>query len=1223
MPLSLNDCRSLLQGGPSPRIKQIWDSIEFADHQTALDCLRGLAVNPREQESLAHSVPALIDALVEAPDPDRSLRNLHRLIQSLDDRQAFFVSLIQQPRKIEILVKFFVGSQFLSEILVRHPNILDRLTQHKQLAEFKGREQFLQEARSTLRDSTTFLESINQLRRHQRWEILRIAACDQFNLLNLKSVTLQLSLLADAMVQCCLDLVAGDLGVPADSFVVLAFGKLGGEELNYSSDIDLVFVVDSSAEQYWRLGQRLIHALNQSTEAGFLYRVDMRLRPWGQSGPLVVTAESYERYLRDHAAAWEKQAFLKARPIAGATELGWDFLDRARPLIFSTPRDELRKSLSEMKRRMESRSRSGGTEGRSIKTGPGGIRDIEFLTQYLQLIHGANQADIRTPNTLEGLIRLADHELIMPGEYRHLTQAYLFQRTVEHALQLMHNQQEHDLPASERGQAYLARKLDFLDTRSFLDAYRGHRRAVRRIYQAYLEEDPADRPKEKSSTDVAAPGAAPSFDSDWYPFETIPVFDDQEPLLKRLSDEQPVAVHSEPAGPGRWLLTVAGYDLLGDLSLICGLLWVYGLDIESGSVVTETSSKGGLSEQAPAGYVPKRRFVNRLLLKTSGEDLSPVVWERYEQELRELFGLASSGSLTDAQGRLARRVALSLERKTTDLLPMKPVEILVDNDTREDSTILRIRSDNVSGFFYELTNALAISGIDIQWAELNAQGGDVSDTLAVTAQDGSKISQWDQIHELRAAVVLIKHLTHLLPHAPDPESALLHFRELLEYLFRQDHWLEELSSLHQPDVLQALARLLGGSQFLWEDFLRLQHDNLFPVLTDVAALDVQKDRETLSRSLAGELAGVSTVAERQRVLNAFKDREMFRIDMRHILGRQHQFGMFSQELTWLAETIVEAALSICFEQLTRSFGVPQAGPGMECPFVVCGLGKFGGRELGFASDIELLFLYDCEGETEGQTSISNQEFFSRLVENFQKMIQAKQRGIFEIDLRLRPYGRSGNLAVSLETFESYFGSSGPAWPYERQALVKLRPVAGNEAFGERVLEVRDRCIYTPAAFDIRAMRGMRERQLNELIKGGRLNAKLSLGGLVDCEYFVQALQITFGDRFPQLRKPNTRDALRELEAVGILEDRIPLRDAYRFLRRVIDALRMVRGDARDLTIPPYDSEEFQFLARRLGYHARGIELQSELEHHMAVVMEHQRQLESLINQAHERMSKPL
>jgi glutamate-ammonia-ligase adenylyltransferase len=289
------------------------------------------------------------------------------------------------------------------------------------------------------------------------------------------------------------------------------------------------------------------------------------------------------------------------------------------------------------------------------------------------------------------------------------------------------------------------------------------------------------------------------------------------------------------------------------------------------------------------------------------------------------------------------------------------------------------------------------------------------------------------------------------------------------------------------------------------------------------------------------------------------------------------------------------------------------GPNRSSRLAICALGKFGGQELGFASDIELMFIYDADGQTAGPAVISNQDFYHKLVDRFLKAIESKRKGIFEVDLRLRPYGNAGNLAVSLASFEKYFGPEGPAWPYERQALVKLRPITGDREFCHTIERLRDSLIYRGEVFDVAAMRAMRERQVRQLVKAGSFNAKLSPGGLVDCEYLVQGLQISFGHMSPALRHPNTRQAMKALEMQGILsrEDRLALRDAYRFLRRLIDALRMVRGDASDLTVPLHGTDQFEFLARRLGYESNSSQLKADLEAASSSVLELNRLLDQL------------
>jgi glutamate-ammonia-ligase adenylyltransferase len=252
-----------------------------------------------------------------------------------------------------------------------------------------------------------------------------------------------------------------------------------------------------------------------------------------------------------------------------------------------------------------------------------------------------------------------------------------------------------------------------------------------------------------------------------------------------------------------------------------------------------------------------------------------------------------------------------------------------------------------------------------------------------------------------------------------------------------------------------------------------------------------------------------------------------------------------------------------------------------------------------------MFLYENDSKTTGPEVITVSEYFQKLVEVFRHTIQSRREGIFQIDLRLRPFGRAGSLAVSFDAFGNYFGPDGAAWPYERQALVKLRPVAGDPEFGDRIVRLRDKLIYTGEPFDVSAMRAMREKQVRQLVKAGTLNAKLSPGGLVDCEYLVQGLQITYGHRDPSLRTTNTLEAMDRLKAAGILtvDQHSQLSEAYVFQRRLIDALRMVRGHAKDLTVPAADSEEFEYFARRLGYNRNTHHLQVDLEENFTRVRE--------------------
>lgn len=1211
-PVLFDDAPLLLEPGVASRAiaDRLLPLVGFADSRTAHKRILEICSDEPCRKALGDCLPLLLVALSGAATPDGSLVNFERYVGSVENRTELFVYLASNPRAVEILVKLFVGSQFLTEILLRNPNYLQRLVNHKRLAEFKSQQELFHEARESAAFEPKIADKLNALRRFQHWELLRIGACDSFGLFDLKSVTVQLSLLADSLIQACLAFLAEELQISTEGFAVLAFGKLGGEELNYSSDIDLVFLARSDAPRYWSLGQRLIKALMDSTSEGFLYRVDMRLRPWGRSGSLVNTLDAHGKYLSQHAMPWEKQALLKARVVAGDVTVGREFLTRAQPVVFGMPPATVRETIREMKDRIERELHRKGRKWGEVKSGAGSIRDIEFVTQCLQLIHGGAQPNVRSFNTLDGLVRLADLGYLPADEFRQLSSGYIFLRTIEHSLQLMHGKQTHTLPNDKRELAYLARRLDFPSADHFLSWYQAHCQAIRCIYEKQIggKDHPADE-LTTESTDLR-PHHVAQMDASYSETFTEEQIAVHAQLLDALSEHNLVELEAAPGSSGHWQLTIVGYDQRGGLSRICGLLFVYGFNITDGHAFTaeEVGGRPVVQERAPAGKggnSQSRWFINVFTLRPPLDVVLPEVWPRYKQDLVDLLKLVREGNRRDAQGELAKRVGSALHAVPDDVAMLYPVGVEIDNETSDSTTVLHIRSEDTIGFLFELTNALAIAGINTVRMTVTSVGQRALDTLYVTDADGRKITDPVRQQELRAAVVLTKHFTHLLPRSPNPDAALLHFSDFLERLFQRPNWPEEFASLERSDVLDALARLLGVSNFLWEDFLRLQHENLFPVVKDVEALADHKPKPELAIELARELALADDETKIRANLNAFKDREMFRTDMRHILGHAKGFGQFSSELTDVAEVIVDAARKICDDELQQRYGRALRDDLSDCPLCVAALGKCGGRELGFASDIELMFLYEKDGKTTGPEVITVSEYYQKLVEAFRHTIQSRREGIFQIDLRLRPFGRAGSLAVSFGAFQNYFGPDGAAWPYERQALVKLRPIAGDRDFGDRIIQLRDELIYNGEPFDVAAMRAMREKQVRQLVKAGTLNAKLSPGGLVDCEYLVQGLQITHGHQDPSLRTTNTLKAMDRLKAAEILtiDQHAQLSEAYVFQRRLIDALRMVRGHAKDLTVPAADSEEFEYLARRLGYTRNTRQLQVDLEQYFTRVRE--------------------
>ncbi len=1143
---------------------------------------------------MATLAPYLRIALSHVEDPDRVCAYLDRLFAT-PQAERVVLMLSASPVLVDRLVVLIAASEFLSEILLRHPEYIDVLANSDMDVRPATVRSLYKALRRVVFSQTTWEDRVDMLRRQQRREVLRIGACDLWGCWDLSRVTHELSILAEAVVRVALDLASSRTGIFPAGFVVFALGKLGGRELNYSSDIDLLFLASHDVSGYVPLAERLVDVLTRVTGEGFLYRVDLRLRPWGQSGPLVLSVDGYRRYLDRHARWWERQALLKARPVAGDRAVGAAFLRTYIPYMLRHVPPDVHIHVRDMKADIERTLRRRGRVWGEVKLGEGSIRDVEFIVQYLQLRHGTRYPQVITSNTRKALQRLYKRGLLSTEAFRVLREGYTFLRIVEHYLQLVHNRQVHQLPQDSKALHRLALRLGYegpAATEDFVRQYEHHRRAIRRVYENYLLPERAQSAGAKWPSPVAEHTARMGPD---YRRTFAPETQAHHALLaSRLSEENPVEIEVRPLEEGRWEVTIVAFDYLGELSLITGLLFVHGLNIVEGAVFTYRENDG----------TGPRKIVDVFVVQPTRENIDEMTWTEYRRDLVDLLHLLAQGRREDAQGTLLRRFAQALPHYPEVAEIIHPVDIEVDNTTSERYTLLRIEAPDTVGFLYEFTNALALQGIYIAQVTVSTVGERVRDVLWVTDSAGRKILDPQKQQEVRVATVLVKQFTHLIPRAPDPEAALVHFRQFLADLFARPHWPEELVTLQNPSVLHALARLLGASDFLWDDFLRVQYEQLFPILRNVEALHRGKEKITLWFELRSALEESPSWDENIRRLNAFKDREMFRVDMRYILGMT-TIDEFAAELSDVAEVVVEEAYWLAYEHVVARYGRPMLPSGRECPLAVCGLGKLGGREMGFASDVELLFVYQGNGTTTGPKVVDNAEFFERVVETFLDIVRSQREGIFEVDLQLRPYGRAGSLAVSLRAFQEYFRPGGPAWPYERQALVRLRAIAGDEAFGQEVEKVRDALVYTGTPFDVTALRAMRERQLRHLVPGGTMNAKFSPGGLVDVEYLVQGLQITYGFPYPEVRTPNTAEAMQRLAEKGILSpgDYSRLKAAHRFLRELIEALRVVRGHARDLTVPPPTSDEGLFLARRMGYADRAPDLWTDLLNHMTFVQD--------------------
>jgi len=481
---------------------------------------------PSHESALRSIMPHLLDRLANLSDPDMALNNLERYTEAVLDR-GFLLSLFRDsPKSLDLALTIFGNSQYLSDILLRFPQDFQWLLQPGLLRRPRSREELSEELAGMIARAKGPERSLAALRRFRMRETLRIGLQDLLGNLDLTSVTHQLSDVADVALQKAYDICWSDVvrrhgsprchspsGEKECGFAIIGMGKLGGEELNFSSDIDLLFVYEAEGETtgvpapsgmligrvgnhefFTRLGEALIKTIGEMTPDGRVFRVDMRLRPEGRAGALVYSLRGYELYYESWGQTWERMALIKARPVAGDRRVGKAFLALIEPFVYRASLDySAIAEVRAIKDRIDASLGQGGESLRHVKLGYGGIREIEFIAQTFQVLHGAADPWLRESNTLRALQRLTERGHLTAEEHGTLATAYAFLRTVEHRLQILHHLQTHTLPEDRDELAQLGRRLGYSPNRSpdpAADLLRDHRRhieAVREIYDQLLK----------------------------------------------------------------------------------------------------------------------------------------------------------------------------------------------------------------------------------------------------------------------------------------------------------------------------------------------------------------------------------------------------------------------------------------------------------------------------------------------------------------------------------------------------------------------------------------------------------------------------------------------------------------------------------------------------------------------------------------------------------------
>ena len=438
-------------------------------------------VNPRSiAEHQAEGGGTTVAGLAQ---PDEALNQLQRFAESYGSRAMLFEMLASNPKVLDLLMRLFDNSRFLADVVIRRPELFEEVTRPDILRRYKSRADVLEELRATRGRRT----QEDWIRIYKRAELLRCGVRDVLGLSDLEKVHDEQSTLAEACVDFALPACARELKAQRLPFAVIGVGKFGGHELSYGGDLDVLFVTRGGVKETnaaVALAKRLIEFMGRQTDEGSVYALDARLRPDGDKGVLAHSLDAYAGYYEKRALLWERQALIKARFIAGDAALGKQFQQFVDKAVYARPLTDA--ELAEIARMRERVGHERGDQKQpelNLKTGTGGIIEVEFIVQALQLRHGAAHPSVRRPHTLEALAELAKAGALTEEEAHHLREDYMVQRRVELVLRRVQNNSVSTLPAAVEEQQAMSCRHGAASLEEFWKLYRAARQRIHAIYQ--------------------------------------------------------------------------------------------------------------------------------------------------------------------------------------------------------------------------------------------------------------------------------------------------------------------------------------------------------------------------------------------------------------------------------------------------------------------------------------------------------------------------------------------------------------------------------------------------------------------------------------------------------------------------------------------------------------------------------------------------------------------
>jgi glutamate-ammonia-ligase adenylyltransferase len=439
----------------------------------------------RSRRLLEKISPLLLQEIFASPDPDMALTNLERFLAVIGTRSSYYALLAENRETLKLLISLFGMSEFLSKILINHPELLDSMVARSHASTVKQKHDMASDLSALMEQSDYFEDQLNVLRRYRNEEFLRIGLNDIHGRLGQSEITSQLTLVSETCLDAAYWMAVQELsrfgkplyttdGIPREaSLAIIGMGKMGGGDLNYHSDLDIIFVYDhqgntdgekqvSNHEYFAKLAQKIISILTMQTREGYVYKIDTRLRPSGNAGPLVTSLQSFLDYHRKEAQIWERQALTKARVVLGDKLLASQLGDVIRQAVYgSSIDDDGRREIRRLRMRMEHELAKETADSYNIKTGRGGMVDVEFTVQYIQLKYGCRHPELRTTSTIVALKEIRSLDLLAEGSAETMLTGYKFLRKLENRLRIIHDYSVNDLGGPKNYINKLALRLGY------------------------------------------------------------------------------------------------------------------------------------------------------------------------------------------------------------------------------------------------------------------------------------------------------------------------------------------------------------------------------------------------------------------------------------------------------------------------------------------------------------------------------------------------------------------------------------------------------------------------------------------------------------------------------------------------------------------------------------------------------------------------------------------